>query len=370
MSLEYTNRLSTEYTNNNISTSSNFFTVARRYTSTKEIEDVAIRKYKNNGSGITFDYLLSSGLANHKKQAQTTLKYCLRRNILFVLTNHKPQQYYPTCLKSEILSKLSKNIPVRVTEAGSSTTSLLQSVNNSSLTAYESVFIPTLEGHILPLLPSAPLYIHKLNLKLRIKQEYYDEILIPSNRNNRGKEHEDVIGNTRVRFYLYSNGTVMIFTESSNHPFKLENEIDHSRLIAFFGQIRDRLATFLMDKHERIVPDIMDWQLVECDINKDIVVNDSLLFTGLKIQVRHLDHLFRVYIKSLGEKTVCRVEKSLVSKCSAIEAINNIFNPYEKLEKRLCEMDRKLDSMLPVMHSCNNNDIDSDTSVNNRGGVT
>ena len=337
------------------------------------MRNLAIRKYKNNGSGITFDYLLSSGLANHKKQAQTTLKYCLRRNILFVPTNHKPQQYYPTCLKSEILSKLSKNIPVGITEVGSSNfTSTLSNNNNSSFsTTNESIIIQTLEGHILPLLPSAPLYIHKMNFKLKIKQEHYYDIAIPSNRVNRGKEHNDVIGNTHVKFFFYSNGTVMIFTESSNKPFKLENEIDRSRLIAFFGQIRDRLVTFLMDKHERIVPDIMDWQLVECDINKDIVVSDSLLVTGLKIQVRHLDHLFRIYIKSMGEKTVCRVEQSLVSKSSAIETINNIFDPYEKLEKRLSEIDRKLDLMLPVMHSSNNNDIaDSGNILDNKGGVT
>jgi hypothetical protein len=29
----------------------------------------------------------------------------------------------------------------------------------------------------------------------------------------------------------------MVFTESGNNPLKLEDEVDHSRLIAFFGQI-------------------------------------------------------------------------------------------------------------------------------------
>ncbi len=34
-------------------------------------------------------------------------------------------------------------------------------------------------------------------------------------------------------------------------------ENDKSRIMVSFGQIRDRLAVILCDKHERIVPDIM-----------------------------------------------------------------------------------------------------------------
>jgi hypothetical protein len=155
----------------------------------------------------------------------------------------------------------------------------------------------------------------------------------------------------------------MVFTESSNNPFKLEDETDLSTLIAFFGQVRDRLLTFLMDKHERIVPDIMDWQLLECDINKDIRVSDQLHFTGLKIQVKHLDHLFRIYIKSMGEKTVCRVEDSCMSKdnkSSAIKTVKNIFNPVEKIEKQIEEMSTKLDLVLSIIGNDkqNNNNVE------------
>ena len=99
----------------------------------------------------------------------------------------------------------------------------------------------------------------------------------------------------------------MVCTESTNNPLKLENDTDRSRLMAFFGQIRDRLITFLMDIHERLVPDIMDWEPTQCDINKDIMVSDWFQYTVLKIQVRYLDHLFRIHIKSMGKDTVCRV---------------------------------------------------------------
>jgi hypothetical protein len=82
-----------------------------------------------------------------------------------------------------------------------------------------------------------------------------------------------------------------------------------------------------MDSHERLVPEIMHWELTECDINKDTKVSHWFHYTGSKIQVKHLDHLFCVYIKSMGEDTVCRVEERKLPKKNAIAAINDIFNP-------------------------------------------
>src|SRR3954470_23709282 len=84
--------------------------IRRRYVGANEIENLAFNKYKENGRGITINELLTNGLVLHKKQAQTTLKYCLRRGILFTLSNCKPQQYYPSRLRSEIhRAKMSKN---------------------------------------------------------------------------------------------------------------------------------------------------------------------------------------------------------------------------------------------------------------------
>jgi hypothetical protein len=68
----------------------------RRYTNAQQVERLAIEKYNKNGKGITFNDLLSLGLALHKEQAQTTLKHCLRRKILFTISAQKPQEYFPT----------------------------------------------------------------------------------------------------------------------------------------------------------------------------------------------------------------------------------------------------------------------------------
>jgi hypothetical protein len=227
-----------------------------------------------------------------------------------------------------------------------------------------------LEGYILPLLPSSsPSFIHKVHFKLKITSECYSELNLPIGRGNKGKEYVEMIGKARVCYRFYSNGTVMVFTESSNNPFKLDDEVDRSRIIAFFGQIRDRLITFLMDRHERIVPDIMEWEMTEFDINKDVKVSDWFQFTGLKIQVKHLDHLFRVYIKSKGKDTVCRVEESVTcnNETSAIDAINRVFNPTQCIENLIMGMQNKLDKIYFSITNISNSPSYNNTHLHDGG---
>ena len=349
----------------------------RRYTSTTEVEKLAVEKYKKNGKGITFNDLISCGVALHKEQAQTTLKHCLRSGDLFTISPHKPQEYYPTCLRAEILKhKMSKNIPVGVTGVGYSRANILDNGNNNgcsgnnsnnknSSSAHCIEFIPSqsLEGYILPLLPAAPLHIHRMQFWLKVVPGCYNVLDLPQAKGNKAKEHVEVIGKVRVSYNFYSNGTVMVFTQSSNNPFRLEDETDRSRLIAFLGQVRDRLIMLLADRHERIVPDIMDWHLTQCELNKDILIgHDWLQFTGLNIQVRHLDHIFRIYIKSQGKDAVCRVEQSVSGCCcskvgssaAAVDAINSIFNPSERVENRLMEIERKLDKISSSVNDSKN----------------
>jgi hypothetical protein len=323
----------------------------RLYSSAKQIEELAIRKYRENGRGICFADLLLEGIASNKKQAQTKLKHYLRMNVIFTNGNHKPQRYYPSCLKSEILKRItSKSIPIGVAEVGH--LNGLLGRNNSGyheITSSDLLISQSLEGYVLPMLHAVPIHMHKIHLKLRIKSEYYDELSIPADRWNRGKKHEEIIGGSNVCYHFYANGTVMIFVKNSSHPFKLEDEADHSRILAYFGQIKDRLVTYIADKHERIVPDIMEWQITECDINKDIKVSDQLQITGLKIQVKHIDHLFRIYIKSLGGETVCRVEQSISNNqanSSILDTLTRIFNPTERIEKICSEISKKQDLLI------------------------
>src|SRR2546429_221351 len=96
-------------------------------------------------------------------------------------------------------------------------------------------------------------------LRDRRPQEYYPTVI-----------HSEIIGKTYVNYTYYPSGTVNVEVRCSNSPFRLSDEVDRARVHVFFGQIRDRMITFLVDMHERIVPEIMEWYITDCDINKDI----------------------------------------------------------------------------------------------------
>lgn len=189
--------------------------------------------------------------------------------------------------------------------------------------------------------------IDKFSHKVAIARMYKDHKKLPgfSGRNvlpkhskNNGKYTEQNIANTLATFIFSPNGTVQINITCSNNAFKIETEVDRIRLLVYFGQIKECLVQLLSDNHQRsVVSDVPDWYLTECEINKDIKVSHLLQVVGLKIQVKHLDHLFSIYIKSLGPDTVCRVEEKKHFKPNkpVLEAINDIFNPYARIENKI-----------------------------------
>jgi hypothetical protein len=305
---------------------------------------MAIDIYKTKrGRGIIYTDLLDRGFGLHKGQAQDILQYHLRKGTLFTLEDRRPQQYYPTEIRSEInQNKLRKNTPIH--PSGMTFPNLPLS-KGPLANCLQPLIVETLEGYVLPLLATAPLFIHNMHFTIKISSEYYTELNLPSYKQNNGKHHEEVIGKSLVTYTFYKKGTVNIQVLCSNNPYKLETEEDRSRILAFFGQLRSGLIGLLCDKHERIVPDILYWEITECDINKDIRVSDLLHYTAIKIQVRHLDHLIRVYIKAMGKDTICRIEENKRPNITAIEFINDVFNPLEKLEVYLKGYDEKIDEI-------------------------
>jgi hypothetical protein len=309
----------------------------RRYTNSDTIIDIAIKKFRKNQRGITFKDLMKQGLVVHKRQAQETLKYYRRKDTLFTLRLRRPQEYFATPIKSEVIEKFSKITPIDPTGV-TNYLPHLSSKRSPLCNCVDNIVIQSLEGYVLPLLRTAPSYIHNMHFKTKISSEYHCETIIQQLRStarNGGKQLTEVIGSARVVYTFYRSGTVNVEVKCTNNPFRLENEIDHSSILVFFGQIRDRLITFLTDRHERIVPALMNWYITEFDLNKDVKVSNLLQFSGINIQVRHLDHVFRIYVKSMGEHTVCRIEESKHTQKPILQAINDIFNPWERAEKML-----------------------------------
>lgn len=332
----------------------------RSYIHSSKIIELATGKFRNTGKGITYKDLMDAGVSIHKNHAQDVLKYHLIKGDIFTLKDMRPQQYYPTNIKSEVKEKIAKNTPIDPTGVG--ILSMSRSSSSSSKSPLSECIqytaIPTLEGYVLPLLPQAPLFIHNMHFKTKVLPECYLQLDLPYYNRNNGKHHAEIIGRTRVDYVFYSSGTVDIYASCSNNPYKLETEEDRFRIIEFFGQIRAGLINLLNDKHERIVDDVLDWELTECDINRDIKVSDLLHFSAIKVQVKHLDHLFSIYIKSMGKDTVCRVEERKHPNISPIEFINDVFNPVEKVEKQIAEYAKKVDKAIGLLEK-----IDSSKDV-------
>jgi hypothetical protein len=328
----------------------------RRITA-KEIEEIAIEAFDNRKAWIIFQDLIDK-FGMNKPTAQSKLKrYCgnddtisCRTKVLFAPGNYKPQRYYPVKLKAKVMEHLfiGTSVPVDPTGVSLSRSCLSSCYSSKSplSNCLESIIIQSLEDYVLPLLQTVPPNIHNMHFKTRINAECYSEQTIQDlsdAQGNRGKQLYEVIGNSMVLYTFYPSGSVIVQVKCSNNPFKLETETDHGRILAFIGQVRDRLIIFLNDRHERIVPDIMEWYLTECDINRDIKASNWMQFTGTKIQVRHLDHLFRIYVKSMGRNTIQRIEEERrFHNKPYIEVLNDTFNPNEKTQKLLYQILDKL----------------------------
>jgi hypothetical protein len=332
--------------------------IPRSYTNSVLIADIAIDEYKlHNGKGLTYVSLLGRGLARSKRKAQNMLKYNLRNGTLFTISDKRPQVYYPSRLRSEILKdQFQKNIPMDPIGVGllnttpSSFTPLGTIKSKHPLSqCIEYMSYYTLEGFVLPLLREAPLLVHNLTFKAKIIPQCYSELNLPFYRRNGGKQYEEIIGNTKVNYILYSSGTVVIHTTCSNHPFKIETEEDRLKLVSFFGQVRAGLIYLLKDKHERIVPDISEWEVTGCDFNKDIKISDYFHMTALKIRIKHLDHLLGIYVKAIKQNTVLRVEETKHPNITAADFVTDIFNPMEKFRLEQLVLRQKIDEIYDIV---------------------
>lgn len=289
-------------------------------------------------SGWNIANLVLNSLARDEEHAKNVLRHMKKAGILYTGKRHKPQIYYLTECRSTIEWKNAHNGV---------------SVVDSNMELLNEIKKQSLEGYVLPLLKGASAHIHRLQFKIEVMDgilydDVYSYFSLPSTRferQNGAKSFERRVGNYFVKFVLFPNSVIMVFANSSRHPHRLLTDEDHLNLLAFLGQIKQELCSAIQDRHERMIPPISQWLLTSCDINKDIRVSDNMHFTGLKIQVKHLDHVFRAYIKDMGDRTVCRVEESFSPNKPAIEFIHeeftkaNLANRVHLLEEKIRELE-------------------------------
>jgi hypothetical protein len=79
----------------------------------------------------------------------------------------------------------------------------------------------------------------------------------------------------------------------------------------------------------------MEWILVQCDVNRDIEINDKMQLTLPDIQLKDADRVFRLYVKSLQDKAVYRAEESVTFDKILPDALENIIHPNKEIERKL-----------------------------------
>ncbi|MFY9871677.1 MAG: hypothetical protein WAK17_18340, partial [Candidatus Nitrosopolaris sp.] len=184
----------------------------RKYISKDDVEKIAIDRYRENGLGVTFQDIEREFSVN-KTKAQRTLKYLHEGDVLFTandlilegitaLQNKSPQQYFPTCIKAEIIEDQGKRKSVPVNPSGVDLPTPSSSSKLETITNFD-VVTQTLEGYILPLLPHAPIFIHNLHFKIQVARECYLDLDLPYFDKNNGKRHSENIGTSHVDYVLY-----------------------------------------------------------------------------------------------------------------------------------------------------------------------
>jgi hypothetical protein len=322
--------------------------------------NLAIKKYNKFQLGIDFTDLGQLGCK--KRTAQSILKrMCIetygkdgqKRPPLLSRSPIRscPQKYYPASVKADVIEGLKKKkVLIDPTEVSSSLITPSSKSRNALSYAIESGKASSFLEALL-LIPYRPAYIHNIHLQVDIDHNEYEYIVGKEEARCRSKEHCERIGRVKglpnVTYVAYPKGRVMAYVKCSENPFRLENENDVSSLFSFLGQVRDRMILWLHDFRETIVPSIMEWSLLQCDLNRDVELTTKAQITLLDIQLKDADRVFRLYVKSLGDKAVLRAEELLNLKQILPEALDCILNPYKSIH-------RKLDFLLSLLLQQNN----------------
>jgi hypothetical protein len=87
--------------------------------SQRSIEGLAVEKYESSGLGITFEDIQERFRVT-KRRAQRSIRYYHAKKVLFTaeelirqgidyLRKTNPQQYFPSCIRAEIIQNLNQN---------------------------------------------------------------------------------------------------------------------------------------------------------------------------------------------------------------------------------------------------------------------
>lgn len=301
----------------------------RDYVKRDKIVNLAVKLFDENGRGVTAIILFEAKIASSKARGSRMLKRLKQLGIMFTLVRSRPQIYYPSCKRADIIESLRnrKNVPID--------RSVVHRLQNDTLDHRTVMLFDVLKA-----LPNYPLKLHRIQLMLSIRPTSLCEIGCKEPLKGNGQwSFRAEIEDHWVTYTFSPNGTVTIYINASRHPFDIETDEDDSKLFAFLGQVKDRLLNIFGYYHLLEIPTLMDWECIGFDINKDVEITDIVQATGLNLQLRQLDRVFRLYVKSMGDHAVLRVEEELGRTDGSIfSALKSIRRPNEYIEKQLADL--------------------------------
>jgi hypothetical protein len=248
-----------------------------------------------------------------KIRAQKILKRGVQKGFLFTSRRTNPQKYYPESRHYSVVEYLNnrENVPNHTTGTHHSKAPLSNQIEFQKANSFLEVLVG---------LRWAPLFIHKIQAETKLDEDSYSIIEVAPSKRNLGRGLPDMIDDRQVQFTYYKNRKVSVYVACSNKPSKLETLEDVTILYSFFGQVRDRLELFSSDPHGRIVPNITEWILKQCDFNKDVPITDKEQVTLPDIQLKTAFETFRIYVKNIAGQACARVEASV--------KLNELLTPY------------------------------------------
>lgn len=160
-----------------------------------------------------------------------------------------------------------------------------------------------------------------------LKKNVVFQSLFDTNRNQwnspKLKKIEHRIDNNLVTYRYYPYGTIMASIRCTKNPFNIETIEDEYIIHSYLGQIRGKMLEHLSDSRGCIIPLIPSWLLVECDVNIDVPVIDSMQLAFPAVQIypnkyvmqtrtnlscNSFFKVLRMYIKSIEDKAFLRFE--------------------------------------------------------------
>lgn len=279
-----------------------------------------------------------------KDKAQRILKRGKEKRLFFTPRRKNPQQYYSESQHFEVIDLINNQNYVL---NGTTGTGHFNSPLSYAIEQQKAAnFLQTLL-----FAKDISRQINKIELepvidkKKMLEKDYYHMISTKEWPQNKGKVLEEFIDERKIEFIHYRNGKIMISISCSERPFGIETEEDILNLFSFFGQVRDRLEYQISDPRGRLVGQIGNWTLKQCEINKDVPITDKAQVTLPDIQLSTAHRVFRLYVKNLGGQAHYRIEE-LLQVNQPLQLLESILNPYGAIEKKIDTLTTKVESLI------------------------